>query len=522
MHTLRENLRDYVAGCFTGIWIQTHEPQEAIAEIGKLCQEQSWQFATWNIDQGLRLSGNVQLDATEAADPLAAVKCAASLSTAEIESSLLVLENFHRFLGSAEIVQALASQIHAGKVSRSFVIILAPLVDLPPELEKLFVVIEHELPDREQLLQIAGEIATGENELPEDAELQTVLDAAGGLTRYEAESAFSLSIVRDGRIDAKTIWELKSGMLKKSGLLELYEGNASFDSLGGMNAMKSFCQTALSRRANSSIHPRGLMLLSPPGCGKSEFCKALGRETGRPVIRLDVGSLLGSLVGQTEHRTRQALRIIDAMQPAICWIDELDKAFAGVGGSGAGDSGVSSRMFGSFLSWLNDHESDVFVVCTANDVTKLPPEFARAERFDAVYFLDLPSSEEKEAIWQIYLDAYEIDPQQKRPDDTSWSGAEIKACCRLAVLLDEPILNSADKVVPVAVTSSESITRLREWAVAVVAVSMQRPVRSTRQQNKLVAERSERSAPLLPTIELRRLLFVAYTQSVFQARLRIV
>ncbi len=133
------------------------------------------------------------------------------------------------------------------------------------------------------------------------------------------------------------------------------------------------------------------MLLSPPGCGKSQFCKALGKETGRPVIKLDVGSLMGSLVGQTEQRTRQALQIIDAMKTAVVYLDELDKAFAGVAGSGASDSGVSSRMFGTFLSWLNDRESDTFVVCTANDVTKLPPEFARAERFDAVYFLDFPN-----------------------------------------------------------------------------------------------------------------------------------
>jgi SpoVK/Ycf46/Vps4 family AAA+-type ATPase len=174
------------------------------------------------------------------------------------------------------------------------------------------------------------------------------------------------------------------------------------------------------------------------------------------------------------------------MQPAICWIDEIDKAFAGVGGSGAGDSGVSARMFGSFLSWLNDHESDVFVVCTANDVTKLPPEFARAERFDAVYFLDLPSAEEKSAIWQIYLEAYEIEAQQQRPDDSSWTGAEIKACCRLSVLLDEPIAKAAEKVVPVAVTSAESIGKLREWAsgrcLDATTGSIYKPAKSTRRR----------------------------------------
>ena len=171
---------------------------------------------------------------------------------------------------------------------------------------------------------------------------------------------------------------------------------------------------------------------------------------------------MGSLVGQSEERTRQALRVIDAMAPCIAMIDEVEKAFAGMNGSG--DSGVASRMFGTFLSWLNDHDSDVFVVCTANDVSKLLPEFSRSERFDGVFFLDLPSREEKDAIWEIYRDLYEVDPTQSLPDDTNWTGAEIKSCCRLAALLDLPLKQAAQNVVPVAVTAAEAIERLRSWA----------------------------------------------------------
>ena len=213
---------------------------------------------------------------------------------------------------------------------------------------------------------------------------------------------------------------------------------------------------------NSAQRSRGVLLLSPPGCGKSQFCKALGKEVDRPVLILDVGSLMGSLVGQSEERTRQALRVIDAMAPCVVMIDEVEKAFSGVNGSG--DSGVSARMFGTFLSWLNDHESDVFVVCTANDVSKLPPEFGRSERFDGIFFLDLPQQEEKDAIWNIYLDLFRIDRQQRMPDDTDWTGAEIKACCRLSALLDVSLLEAAQNVVPVAITASESVERLRTWA----------------------------------------------------------
>ena len=389
---LTERLTELVAACFTGIWIESHEHHDAIIEIAQLCRDKEWSLANWDIDQGLTLNGGAT--ASDASDPLAAIRSLNSMVSPE-GTAILVMNNLHRFITSTEIMQAVQRQLVAGKQNRTILIVLSPVVSIPTELEKLFVVVEHEMPSREQLLAIAQEIATEDPELPTGIELEQVLDATGGLTRAEAESAFSLSLVRHGRIQPDAIWELKSQMLKKSGLLEMYRGSADFSSLGGLSALKKFCKRALSR-SNERVKPRGVMLLSPPGCGKSQFCKALGRETGRPVIILDVGSLMGSLVGQTEQRTRQALRIIDAMAPAIVMLDEIDKAFAGVGGSGQSDSGVSARMFGSFLSWLNDRESDTFVVCTANDVGKLPPEFARAERFDSIFFVDLPSPEEKE------------------------------------------------------------------------------------------------------------------------------
>ncbi len=458
---LTDHLAEYVRACFTAIWIETHEQQEAILAISQLCQSEGWQTASWNIDQGLKVKGG-NTDQS-GGDPLAAIRAASTLATPD-GTALLVLENFHRFLSSAEIVQALTQQILAGKQNRTIIVILAPVVQLPVELEKLFVVIEHELPDREQLTEIARGIATDTSELPSQTEFETVLDAAAGLTRLEAENAFSLSLVRHGRITSDAVWELKSGQLKKSGLLELHRGQDDFSTLGGLGSLKSFCKRALLQpsRGNHAKRPRGVLLLSPPGCGKSQFCRALGKEVGRPVLIVDVGQLMGSLVGQSEERTRQALKVIDAMAPCVAMIDEVEKAFAGVNGSG--DSGVASRMFGTFLSWLNDHTSDVFVVCTSNDISRLPPEFGRSERFDGIFFLDLPKHEEKAAIWDIYLEQFAIDRNQRRPDDTDWTGAEIKACCRLSALLDVPLIQAAQNVVPVAVTAAESVDRLRTWA----------------------------------------------------------
>ncbi len=145
-------------------------------------------------------------------------------------------------------------------------------------------------------------------------------------------------------------------------------------------------------------------------------------------------------------------------------VDEIEKALSGAAGSGQTDSGVSSRMFGSLLTWLNDHTSDVFFVATCNDISKLPPEFARAERFDGVFFVDLPSKEQRQSIWDIYIPLFDLDPQQPRPNDKDWTGAEVRACCRLAALLDIPLTAAAQNVVPVAVTAAESVERLRSWA----------------------------------------------------------
>ena len=458
--SLKNKLYELVAACFTGIWVETHESMDALEEIKGMCRDEQWRLATWDIDQGLKVSGSEST--IEATDPLAAVRALNGLASPD-GTALLVMKNLHRFIQSAELMQAVERQLNEGKQNRTILVALSPTVQLPSELEKMFVVVEHTLPDRDQLKAIAEGIATEESELPSGVELQRILDAASGLTRAEAESAFSLSLVRHGKLASDVIWELKSQALKKSGSLELYRGDASFENLGGLSTLKSFCKRALSR-SSEQVKPRGVMLLSPPGCGKSQFCKALGAETGRSVIILDVGALMGSLVGQTEQRTRQALRIIDAMSPAIVMLDEIDKAFAGVGGSNQSDSGVSARMFGSFLSWLNDRESDTFVVCTANDVGKLPPEFARAERFDSIFFVDLPSREEKDLIWRQYIEHYGLDAEQAKPKDDVWTGAEIKAACRLSSLLDIPIKAAANNVVPVAATAAESIDRLRTWA----------------------------------------------------------
>ena len=458
--TLSNALREYIAAAFPGIWVESHEHEEAIREIAALCKEQKWSMATWDIDTGLQSGAGAALAAP---DPLTAVRALANMAVPD-SSVLLVLPNYHKFLGSPEIIQCLANALQAGKTRRTFIVILSPIVQLPVELERQFVVIEHHLPGREQLQKIAEGVATESGELPTGEELTRLLDASAGLTRGEAENAYSLSLVRHSKLVPESVWDLKTQSLKKSGLLTLHRGGEKFSDLGGLEAIKSFCLRALSaRQRNSTAQPRGVLLLGVPGTGKSALARALGNEIGRPTLVLDIGALMGSLVGATEQNVRQALRIIDAMAPCICFVDELEKGLAGAANSGQTDSGVSARLFASLLSWLNDHSSDVFFIGTCNDISKLPPEFGRAERFDGIFFLDLPATSEKSRIWEIYLKAYQL-AKQDLPRTEDWTGAEIKSACRLAALLDVPLVEAAKQVVPVAVTAAESVERLRNWA----------------------------------------------------------
>ena len=299
--TLAESVSEYVRAAFTGIWVQSFEHDDAIAEIARLCREQGWGLAAWDIDRGLNLHGRATESGTaiSAGDPLSAIRALGAMANPE-GTAILVLRNFHKFLGNIEVLQALDSAIAAGKTARTFIVVLAPVVQIPIELERQFVVIEHDLPGRDQLERIARGVATEPGELPEGDGLIAVLDAAAGLTRVEAENAFSLSLVRHNRVAPDVLWELKAQTLKKSGLLALHRGGESFADLGGLEALKSFCTSALRPGRRSDVRARGVLLLGPPGTGKSACAKALGNETGRPTLFLDVGSLMGSLIGQTE------------------------------------------------------------------------------------------------------------------------------------------------------------------------------------------------------------------------------
>ena len=455
---LQQSFVEHVDAGFAGLFVQSFEQHEALSEMQSVAQQNGWGFATFDMDCGLTEHERSNNDL----DPVAAIRWLKTQRASTDGAAVLVLVNGHRMLQDLQVIQVLTHAVIDGKLNRRFVVILGTSLTLPPELEKLFVVLEHSLPNREAMDDIMRHVATSED-VPEGEALDRLLAAAAGLTHYEAEGAFALSLVRNGGLNVETLWELKAGMLKKTGTLELHRGTENFGDLGGLDGLKKFCRNALT--SGSGLRSKGVMLLGVPGSGKSAFAKALGNETGRPTVTLDFGALKGSLVGQSEERTRAALKAIDAMAPCVLFIDEIEKGLSGGNSSHDGDNGVSSGILGSFLTWLNDHTSDVFVICTANNIAKLPPEFSRAERFDGVFFFDLPSEEQRDAIWALYEEKFNLSASQVQGDinDNDWTGAEIKACCRLTKLLQVPLTEAAENIVPIAKTSAV-VGSLREWA----------------------------------------------------------
>jgi SpoVK/Ycf46/Vps4 family AAA+-type ATPase len=331
------------------------------------------------------------------------------------------------------------------------------------ELEREVVVLDFPLPSREELKTILSGLVESTGIEPDNEE--AVLDAVQGLTWEEAENAMALALVREKEFDPHTICTLKAQMVEKSAALQFSQFTETFATLGGLDNLKEWTLNRF-RNRRSGLPFRGILLLGVPGTGKSHFAKALGNEVGWPVLSLDMGRVFGSLVGESEARMREALKVVDAMAPVVLFIDEIEKGLAGVGGSST-DGGTTQRVGGTFLQWLNDHTSEVFVIATCNDYSKLPPEYTRMGRWDAIFFVDNPGPGEREQILQIYLDQFGVTPKGKNlPDLEGYSGAEIRQVAIEAAYNGGDLEAAARFVIPISRSQKTQMDALREWARA--------------------------------------------------------
>lgn len=387
------------------------------------------------------------------------------------EKAILLLYNFHRFLGTdTKTIQKLINMVPLLKISLRTIIMVTPGITLPPELERIVTVIDHPLPGIEDIRKEFEKIS-GEWKLKVDKKkLEHSIEVSTGLTLFEAENAISLSAVREKAIEPDVIFDIKSQLVKRHGDLEVGTFKESLSDLQGMEELKRFGLDVLG-------HPlaRGVLILGVQGCGKSHLAKAMGKEIGLQTISLAFGNMFASLVGASERKIKNATHIIDAMAPCVLFIDELEKDLAGVQASGEHDSGVTKRVMKTFLVWMNDHESRVPIIATANGLRGVPPEFLRAERWDAIFFVDLPTAVEAQAILCHYIDYYnKLNPRlelaldafkEKGIDIENYTGAEIKTLCRLSSIFNGDIVRAYGNVVPIYKAKKAEIERLRDDAM---------------------------------------------------------
>jgi hypothetical protein len=450
-------ITDYLKAGYPVLMVRTHEPERFIGSmVKKINGRTPYQ---WDIVRGYRELGNGA--EWQECDPFDLPNAAARGK----EKSVWFLRNYHFFIKEPPVIQAIQNNLPVYKAKGITLVMVAPDAELPAELEREVVVLDFPLPTREELRGIlAGlEDSTGVKAGDEDM----VLDAAQGLTWEEAENAMALALVRQKCFDPKTITELKAQMVKKSAALEFSQFKETFETLGGLENLKDWTLGRFEKR-RPGLPFRGILLLGIPGTGKSHFAKALGNQVGWPCLSLSMGKIFGSLVGESEAKIREALKVVDAMAPCILFIDEIEKGLAGVGGSST-DGGTTQRVGGAFLTWLNDHTSEVFVIATCNDYSKLPPEYTRMGRWDAIFFVENPGLQQRYDILEIYLGQFMGKKNldfPKMPDLDSYSGAEIRQVAIEAAYNGGDLSAAARFVIPISRSQKDQMDRLREWARA--------------------------------------------------------
>lgn len=414
---------------------------------------------------------------------------------AHVEPALFLFKDLHPFLTRQHpaVVRRLKDIALHLKNSRKTLLLVSPVAELPPELEKEATVLVLPLPDRAELGglldRIIGELAQARQvvvDLDEPAR-DRLLQAAQGLTLNEAENVFARIVVQDGRLDGSdvnAVFAEKRQRIRKSGLLEYCEHEEHFGRVGGLDALKGW----LSKRALAFTPaardfglpaPRGVLLLGVQGCGKSLCAKAVSGLWQLPLLRFDIGRLFSGLVGSSEENMRRAIAVAESVAPAVLWVDEIDKAFAGSQGSGFSDGGTTARVLGTFLTWLAEKSSPVFVVATANDIQHLPAELLRKGRLDEIFFVDLPAPAERADILRVHLErrgrspvAFDLEALAAAAED--FSGAELEEAINSALydafaagqeLTQDLLMEAIQSTVPLSRTLDNQIRRLREWAV---------------------------------------------------------
>jgi AAA+ superfamily predicted ATPase len=401
--------------------------------------------------------------------------------------SIFILRDFHRFLEDISISRKLKNLARLLKSQPKNIVIVTPQVAIPSDLTEVLTVQEFPLPDVSEIKAEISRLVAATSQSLSDKVLDELVRSCQGLSLERIRRVLARAIAAQGQIqpdDVEMVLEEKRQSIRQTQILDYYPTTEQISDIGGLDNLKDWLLRrggAFTERARhyGLPHPRGLLLVGIQGTGKSLTAKAIAHHWHLPLLRLDVGRLFGGLVGESESRTRQMIQLAEALAPCILWIDEIDKAFAGV--ESKGDSGTASRVFGTFINWLAEKKSPVFVVATANNIQALPPEMLRKGRFDEIFFVGLPSQAERQAIFELHLgrlrphNLKNYDLERLAYETPDFSGAEIEQTLIEAMHIGfsqnrdfttDDILEAASQIVPLARTAQEQIQFLKDWAAA--------------------------------------------------------
>jgi SpoVK/Ycf46/Vps4 family AAA+-type ATPase len=482
--TFRDEFKLLLRARYPLIYIPTYEEERLEASIREEAANQGNRpVYTWDFVEGYQ--GNPNDAGFGRRNPLQALEFVEKIPASA--PAVFILRDYHRFLDDVAISRKLRNLSRLLKSQPKNIVLLSPRIAIPDDLTEVLTVLEFPLPsgaeirgEIERLLGATGSSLSGKI-------MDDLVRSCQGLSMERIRRVLARAIATHGELqpeDVDLVLEEKRQTIRQTQILDFYPATEQISDIGGLDNLKDW----LLRRGGSFTdkarqyglpHPRGLLLVGIQGTGKSLTAKAIAHHWHLPLLRLDVGRLFGGLVGESESRTRQMIQVAEALAPCILWIDEIDKAFSGLGSKG--DAGTTSRVFGTFITWLAEKTSPVFVVATANDIQALPPEMLRKGRFDEIFFVGLPSQEERKAIFNVHLTRlrphniknYEMERLAYETPD--FSGAEIEQTLIEAMHIGfsqnrdfttDDILEAASQIIPLARTATEQIQKLQEWAAA--------------------------------------------------------
>jgi len=475
---------------YPAIFLRSSEYTRCFKEIEAMAEEVKREYFVWTLTKGFKIANNKYIEDT--GSPGEALEYLMNLKNSK--SILAVLPLMHHFLDDPGIQARLIELIPIFKMTGRMLIIVSPVLKLPMEVEKEFAVVDMTLPDKDELDHVLTSIVkavSGKNDMtPSDTDRRHLIEAAQGLTTTEAENAFSLCVIRSKKAgnqkwDSTFVMEEKCATLKKTGLLTYYPpGKAGLSQIGGMANLKTWIsirKDAFTDEATKyGLDPlKGILMVGPPGSGKSIGARAISEELELPLLRCDMGRIFAGLVGASEENARRVIETAEAVSPCVLWLDEIEKGFAGSGG-GSLDSGVGARVLGTFLTWMQEKKSSVFVYATANNVSALPPELLRKGRFDETFSVLLPNHTERQEIFQIHLNKRKRGDVLKKGDlellaaeTDSFSGAEIEAIVNEALftsfsnkrrqLAIHDLTSAIKATVPLSKMMKREIEAMQEW-----------------------------------------------------------